>query len=404
MNQPASPAIRRPKEGWRLFMLLGGLFMNGLVPMPMVPGMPAMARELGGGYDGQLIAQMVMAVPGFMLVVGGLAAGPLVTWFGKRAVIQAAVTSFALFGLLGLIAPNLPVLFAGRLMVGASAGCCASVIVSLIGDYYDSIGRVRVLGWGSAVGGIASSGSLILSGVLVDHFGWRAPFVIYAISLLMLLAVHRVVAPRGAYDPAALAARAPMPFRTVAPQWYLYVLLTISCIALFTMSTQGPFLLQAIDIKSATAQGMILSASTLASVLSATFAFKLRRHLQPVTMLMISLGGLGVWLIACGMVRGVVAITAMDVMVGLFGGFAVPTFKGLILDKTAEPGRTLAAGLMTGAIFGGQALAPFVINPLSRLFDVQGAFIAVGAVFAAGVACLLLYRLARSGATAQPAE
>src|SRR5262249_27453976 len=140
--------------------------------------------------------QMVMAVPGFMLVVGGLLAGPLVAWFGKRTVIQAAATAFAVFGLAGLIAPSLPALFASRLLVGTAAGCCASVIVSLIGDFYDSIGRVRVLGWGSAVGGIASSGSLILSGVLVDHFGWRAPFVIYAISLLMLLAVHRVVPAR----------------------------------------------------------------------------------------------------------------------------------------------------------------------------------------------------------------
>jgi predicted MFS family arabinose efflux permease len=386
---------RTAGEGWYLFLLLGGFVLNGQVTTPLVPAMPAIADALGGGYDGQLLAQTIMALPQIMVVVGGILAAPLVAWFGKRTTLQIACTTYGIFGLAGAFAFDVPFLFASRMVVGIAAGMTSSVVTALIGDYYDSAGRIRMMGWTVSLSALASSAGLIAAGSLVDLFGWRGPFAIYGLSLTLLLAIRIVVPRRDAERVETREPQAAFPIRAVLPNWYLILFIFLTGAAAAVTSTQGPFRLRALHIDSAALQGLILSVAGFAAIGSSLLLFVWNRFLKPVPLLLTCLGGHAVCMVLFGLARHVPVLMAIDLFTGLFAGLITPIFRTLMIERTTPAGRTLAAGLLNGALFAGRACTPFYCNALVRQVDSHGVFIVTGMLIAFGAATALAVRMFR---------
>lgn len=400
-DSTASPPA--PRELIRILLLLGGLMLNGLVAAPLSPTLPSMARELGQGYDGAFIAQYVLAIPGIMMVVGGLAAQPLVAWFGKRLVMQVGFVLYGLSGLTGLVAPDVPTLLVSRLLLGLASGVVSSVAVSLIADFYEGAARARMIGFSVAIGTLSASVGLLATGLLTDLFGWRTSFLIYAISLPPTLLVGPVVArqARGAGRSAAAA----LPLADLLPNWHLYALLLVCSIVLFTKTTQGPFLMAALDVTSASVQGAILSAGVLVGAAASAALFLVRRFLEPIPILLLSMGLLGGALLVAGLIHGLAAIAVVNLFIGLFGGFVIPVFKVVALDRTPERSRTLAAGSLTAVIFLGQFLNPVTLKPVVEALGIRGAFAGLGIAAIVAVGLIAAARQVRAlAAQRQPVQ
>lgn len=388
----------RLSEAARIALLLSGNLLGGLVTVPLAPALPAMARELGRGYDGALVAQLVMAVPGILIVVGGLLAAPLVAMFGKRRVMQVGFVVYTLSGLTGLVAPDVLTMFAGRIVVGLASGIVASVAVSLIADFYEGQGRARMLGFATALGTVTASAGLFIGGFLVEQGGWRAPFLLYVLAFPPMLLVAGVV-PAEASVRAAGGSK--LPFADLLPCWHLYLLLLMCTTLVFAKTTQGPFLLAALGVTNAALQGSILSVGLLLGAAAAASVFLVRRHLEPVPILLLALAAMALSLIGCGLVPpGVAPVASTLLALAFFGGFLVPVFKVLVLDRTPVAARTAAAGGLTAMIYAGQFVNPLVIQPASTSFGVQGAFLALGLVVLTGVSAAALVRRFRAPAAA----
>ena len=372
------------REAARIALLLSGNLLGGLVTVPLAPALPAMARDLGRGYDGALIAQLVMAVPGILIVVGGLLAAPLVAMFGKRRILQAGFVVYTLSGLAGLVAPDIPTMFAARIVVGLASGIVGSVAVSLIADFYEGAGRARMLGFATALGTLTASAGLFIGGFLVEQVGWRGPFLLYVLAFPPLLLVAGVV-PAEAVGRAR--GRAPLPFAELLSCWHLYLALLFCTTLVFAKTTQGPFLLAALGVTNAALQGSILSVGLLLGAAAAASVFLVRRFLEPLAILLLALAAMGLALVGCGVVPpGIVPVAAMLLALAFFGGFTVPMFKVLVLDRTPAAARTAAAGALTAMIYAGQFVNPLIIKPASASFGLQGAFLALGLVVLAAVA------------------
>jgi MFS family permease len=100
--------------------------------------------------------------------------------------VLLGVLVYAVSGSFGLIAPTFETLAASRFVLGYAAGATLSTCLALVGEYYEGAARERMLGFTSAAASIATVLVLQLGGVMVAHFGWRGPFALYPIALLIL--------------------------------------------------------------------------------------------------------------------------------------------------------------------------------------------------------------------------
>jgi MFS family permease len=224
-------------------------------------------------------------------------------------------------------------------------------------------------------------------GGFLGEYGWRAPFVMYGLSLVLMV-------------PAALLLREPANQDSAdvqqvpaAPRARLLLCCAISVlagIALYVPIVQNGFLLNALGVTQAAEIGMIGSAGT-AAILCGTVFFIVMRRLGVSWLLFISFGltvaGLGI-MAAAGTV--VFYITGL-VVASLGAGVFMPTLSSWALTMLPFGTRGRGMGLWQAAFWLGQFVSPIVVAGLTQLSgSLHGAVEILAAAFVpVSVVCLL---------------
>jgi hypothetical protein len=102
--------------------------------------------------------------------------------------------------------------------------------------------------------------------------------------------------------------------------------------------------------------------------------------------------------------HGVWTIGAGSALMGIAAGLVEATSATVILSRVSEQVRAPAVGFLLSAVFLGQFLNPWLVDPLREAFGIHGAFIAVGVAFLALAVVLAIGHLRQakvSGATSQ---
>ena len=135
-----------------------------------------------------------------LLLVGGAAADQ----FGRRRVYVLGVSLFALASIVSGLAPNVPVLIAARVVQGIGAALLIPCALALISAAFGEQERGAAIGIWSGAAAIAGGAAPLLGGLLVDHWSWRAIFLINPLLAIptLWIAVYRVPESR---DPSASA-------------------------------------------------------------------------------------------------------------------------------------------------------------------------------------------------------
>jgi MFS family permease len=301
---------------------------------------------------------------------------------------------FVLAGAAALVTPDGLSLIACRLLLGISGGGMLTVCLSLAADFPEGGPRERLLGFGVAGASTMAAIALVGGGRTVDLFGWRAPFAMYLLGIPALLiawrALERDVPVRSLREIHIGAA--------LRPLWPLYLTVVILTIGMFMPSIQGPFLLQSEGVTSAQTMGLIAAAcSVVAAVSSASFGW-LVKWIRPSGLLVLialcfGIGGLGM-----ALAHQLSQIALGSALMGVSAGLVEASAATLILGRVPLHARAPAIGLLLSAVFLGQFLNPWVVDPLRHAFGIHGAFIAVGTAFVA-LAIVLAVANARGSLT-----
>lgn len=128
---------------------------------------------------------------GFLLVMGAFTplTANIIQWFSTKAMLLATLITFLGGTLICAFAPNFPILLTGRFIQAISAAFTVPILFNTILLIYSPTRRGTVIGMITMMFMVAPAIGPTLSGIIVDHFGWRylflftVPFILLSIAL-----------------------------------------------------------------------------------------------------------------------------------------------------------------------------------------------------------------------------
>jgi MFS transporter, DHA1 family, multidrug resistance protein len=169
-----------------LTVLLGALIAISPFAMDIyLASMPSMSVSLATTTTR---VQLTLSVYMYGLGVAQLLAGPLSDRYGRRRVLLAGITLFAIASFACAAAPDVDALIAARLVQAVAVAVCGTVPRALVRDLYAGDDAAHALSLMGMVLGIAPIIAPIIGSHLHVAFGWRSTFAfvtVYALGALV---------------------------------------------------------------------------------------------------------------------------------------------------------------------------------------------------------------------------
>jgi len=369
----------------RAIALMMAASLTVMTAATISPALPGLERLFADNEAGALLIRLLVPAPSLAVVLVAPWCGVIADKSGRRAMLLLGLALFVIAGSAGLILPTLPLILASRLCLGVALAMIMTAQTALLGDYFSgrklhavSSGQVSARNMGGLV-------FIVIAGLLAS-VGPRLPFAVYALPALALPFFWRVIV-----DPPLSTRAAEVSFASSslgAPG--LVRLLAfgqmVVTMLFFVMPTQLPFFLLSEGYTSPATTGAALGALMLAGGFAALGYPRIRG----------SLGDAGNW--ACGfglMAIGFAALVTIETGTAVFlccaaigAGYAlaIPGFAALAISGTSPDRRGKTGALLTGSVFLGQFLSPFISNPAIAAWGWQ----ACGLVLAAALGVIAL--------------
>lgn len=412
------------REGISLLLflsLLGANLLPAIAATVAAPALPSIARAFADvGEVGRLIP-LVLTLPPLAVAISGPLIGLLVDRIGSRPVLLVAAVVYALAGASALVAPSLQQLLVGRFVLGLAVCGLVTGATTLIGQLLDGPARARMLARQTGVVAVIATGFITLSGGLAD-LHWRAPFVIYLlalpIALIFVRSIPAGISPAPQLPPGGRPSVPTLPTAIAAvtssgapgylpdaqrelrgPTGSLVPLVVTLFVAMATMQSlyylialNIPFSLEERFDASATLIGIVIALLMLAFALGALGSVRLSQFLEARATVAVAaaLVGLGHVLMS-GLVPGAATIESVfpaALAAGIGYGLIAPNLIAWLAAVAPPRLRGRLFGGMTGALFLGQFVSPYVWGPVTSAYGREGA-IAFSGGFAL-VVCLAL--------------
>lgn len=359
-----------------IFCLFSSVLIS-MVAMAVVPSLTDIAKQFGNGDDGTLTAQLIMTVPSVFMIIGASLAGYLSERVGRRAVAVWCLLIYAFSGASGLIWDSLTALMISRIFLGLAGGALLTIGYVTIGEYFEGTKREWMLGLISALASFSSVLVLWFGGDFVESFGWRAPFTVYLLGLVIvpfaLTGMRRGLPEAEEYLEVS--------WGPVLRYWPFFVLVAAYTIGMYMPSTQGPFLLAERGETSPAVIGKIIAVSSLVSAIGAFFYGAMRKWLNFAGMFTYISAALGIGMIAAVMSNSTEQFVIACGIMGLALGIIESTVASEVLSRAPEKLHDRAIGLSIAALFFGQFLNPWVAKPLRDAGGAAFAFQVIGGAF-----------------------
>jgi MFS family permease len=173
------------------------------------PALPSIRTAFADAPNAALLTGLVLTLPALFIALGAPAVGSLIDRVGRLPVLLVATVLYAAAGTAPLVLDSLAAVLASRALLGVAVAGLFVTGTALITDYYSGETRSAMLGIQGALATASGVVFLPLAGLLAGA-GWRAPFLLYLVSLLLVPAILLVLRePPTDDDPGTEAGTAP---------------------------------------------------------------------------------------------------------------------------------------------------------------------------------------------------
>ncbi|MET9514380.1 MFS transporter [Streptomyces sp. NPDC002994] len=401
------PASDSPSAAHRLrvTLLMAGSCLPILGAVLIAPVLPRMQDHFDGVAGAKVLVPVALTIPALALALLAPFAGVIVDRLGRKRLLVVATVLYAVFGTAPLWLDSLGAIVASRALVGVVEAAIMTCCTTLIGDYYSGRVRDRYLALQTMCSSASATVFFVLGGV-AGSAGWRAPFWIYAVSLLIAPAMAAFLPrPRSggatASDAGAAQPRTPFPVRRLAGICGLTV---FGAMVFYTVPVEMAYLMDDLGVDSTGAIGLataIASAATVAGSIAFTkFSGTPARRLPAVFALC-----------AAGFVVMALAdnptVLVAGAVLNCFGtGVLLPSLLTLAMSRLDYADRGRGTGLWLAAFFGGAFVCPLVLLALEGVVGSLAAAVGLLGLASAlvGGALLLFARRGAAVAVGAPQE
>lgn len=196
MTAITAPGVRRMLREWRPSAVTRGA---PVLPLAVLFGLNAL-DELDRGAFAVLLPDIrehfalsdaaVLGVVGATTIAIVLIEMPLALYADRGSRVRIATAGAALWALFSIgtgLATSAAVLFAARIGAGGGKAVVTPTHSSLLSDYYEPAARVKVFAAHRLASSLGQIAGPALAGLLASFFGWRAPFLVFAVPTLVFV-------------------------------------------------------------------------------------------------------------------------------------------------------------------------------------------------------------------------
>ncbi|GAA4854523.1 MFS transporter [Actinomycetospora corticicola] len=370
-------------------ILLAGSCLPILGSVLLAPVLPRMMEAFATTGGVEVLVPIVLTAPALMIGLLAPIAGRLVDAAGRKRVLIVALVVYALFGTAPLYLDSLGAIVASRVGVGICEAAIMTACTTLLADLFAGTARDRWFARQTIATTLAATVFFGLGGAL-GAVSWRAPFVLYASSLVIAVLVAVFVRSTGRTPAAALP---PIPWRLIAVPCLVSL---FGGIVFYTPIAELSLVLASVGVTSTATIGLVSAVASLATA-AGGFAFGRVAGRGARVLLPIALALAAVGLVVVGLTSSVAVIAVGAVIASAGTGLLLPTLLTWALSGLGFAERGRGTGMWTAALFIGQFFCPLVLLAVSvPLGGLSGAVLALGVLTAvvAGVAPLIVRRWA----------
>lgn len=377
--------------GSKLVMLLGGALAS-LAMVSISSVLPAIDTALARTPADSLLVKQLIGAVGLAMMIGSLLAGFLIGRVAVRTILLTSTIAYVLAGTAGLYLSDLRVLVATRMLLGLSAALIQITALTLINTRLQGPVRAHWMGLHISIAMACTILVQPIAGFIGDH-GWRLPFALHALGLLILPAVLTIQEqPRPATPQTAAPRSESKAFWSVFPFHYLPLAILIGSIV-FLPAIYAPFLLREKGLGNPSTIALVLTADSIAGAVVASQYGRARRYLTRHGAFATSFAIVAVGMLVAGLSSSVVGVIGGMMFYGLGVGWFVPNLMTALGEKIDGDRQAHAVGLVKAAHFTSAGLALLIMEPLSRSYGPQMSLLAMSCVST----FLLVVMLLRSG-------
>lgn len=202
---PVVAADPAPIGSFSTAVRLGALF--GPAVFGVTAAGVALPKVAAALHAGPAAVAWVLTAHALALGIGTAVFGRLADSWGVRTALTVGSLVLAAGAVVCLVAPNLGVLIAGRLVLAAGSGAMTAGCLALLAAV-DPAGRARVLAAYGGVMALFAAGATLIGGVTTTWLSWRVTLVLPALSLLAVPFCLRLATRPGSRRPVDVAGAA----------------------------------------------------------------------------------------------------------------------------------------------------------------------------------------------------
>lgn len=374
-------------------------FMGGAA---VAPALPHMSEAFPAASPTAI--STVITLPGLAVIVTGFFVGAFADRVGKVRTLAIAAIIFFVAGSAPLYLTSFEAILASRVVLGVGIAGISVSTTGLISDYFTGNALAKALSLQSAAMG---AGVLLLetSGGLLAEFGWRPPFFLYGLGLVILLGIAFVLreprssggsnAHENASEGEATAASADAPAPSLA--WRIVLPAVIGgalCIFLqniitFTLPGRLPFYIEEAGSTSAIS-GLLLGLHGLSMTIFSLMQAKIASKLSRSTLLIICFSSMFVGLIVLWFAPSVIMAVVSVVVTGVGVGLMIPTVLQWMTSVATPRTSGKITGCFTAATNLGQFSCSLLMAPVLVAVGGSAGLFGLAAISALAVVVILL--------------
>lgn len=367
-------------------LLLAAACMPVMAATLITPVLPQLSAYFADTPGAGVLVPLIVSTPALMVAVCAPFAGEIVDRVGRKSLLIIALVAYALLGTSPLYLDGLSLILGSRLLLGMCESAIMTVSTALIVDYYrEERVRNRYLGLQAAATAIGAT-AFILIGTVLGASGWRAPFWVYLVSIVIAVPMITMLWEPRSEQSDARADRVSIPWSRIG--WPLLITV-FGGFSFYLLIVEISYLVVETGIRAddtAAIGGVAAIASVFVALGGVLFPRVERRfgdHVVAVAFSLQAVGMIALWLLSSFGLPGLV----VGALIASFGsGLLLPGFLIWVVARTAFAERGRVTGLWTAAFFLGQFLTPIIAAGLAATVGGLIPAVGIGGIAAAAVA------------------